>query len=106
MPYDEGLAERVRDAVPDHCTERKMFGGIAWMDRGNMAVGIVGDDLMLRMGDAAEEALAEEHTRPMDFTGRPMKGMLFVEPEGIADDSQLHHWVQRALVFTQGLPSK
>lgn len=106
MVFDEGLAERVRDVVPAHCTERKMFGGIAWMDRGNMAVGIVGDDLMLRMGDAATEALQEPHTRPMDFTGKPMRGMLFVEPEGIADDSQLRDWVERALAFTRGLPAK
>lgn len=106
MAFDEALAARVRDALPGHCTEKRMFGGLCFLDRGNMACGIVGDTLMLRMGDAAEAALREPHARPMDFTGRPMKGMLFVEPEGVADDDQLRDWVGRALAFTASLPAK
>ena len=106
MAFDEALAERVRDALPGHATEKRMFGGLCFLDRGNMVCGIVGDDLMLRLGADAEAALAEPHARPMDFTGRPMKGMVFVAPEGVADDSQLRDWVGRALAFTASLPAK
>lgn len=106
MAYDEGLAGRMRGALPGHVTERKMFGGLCFLDRGNMCCGIVGDDLMLRMGDGAEAALREPFTRPMDFTGRPMKGLLFVAAEGIADDDQLRDWTERALAFTGTLPAK
>ena len=75
MAYDEELAERVRDvlATEDGLTERKMFGGLAFMVRGRMACGIVGNDLMLRLGaDSAERALERPHARPMDFTGPAM----------------------------------
>lgn len=108
MAYDEGLAQRIRDATPRGVdwTERKMFGGLCFMHRGHMTYGIVGDDLMLRMGEDAEAALAEPHTRPMDFTGKPMRGMLYVSAEGVADDDQLRAWIERALAFNVRQPAK
>ncbi len=83
-----------------------MFGGLAFMFRGHMTCGIVGDDLMLRLGDEAQEALREPHTRPMDFTGKPMRTMLYVSPEGVADDDQLRAWIERALAVNQRQPAK
>ncbi len=107
MVYDEGLAQRMRDAMPGHVSEKKMFGGLCFMDRGNMACGIVGDKMMLRL---SKELVAEYRTEPdtadMDFTGRPMPSMMYVLPEAIADDDQLRVWVERALSFSSGLPSK
>ncbi|WP_369959963.1 TfoX/Sxy family protein [Pseudomonas benzenivorans] len=92
MAYDEGLAERLREALQGQAdiTERKMFGGMAFMVRGHMCVGILGDVLMARVGPGAyEQALALPHVRPMDFTGRPMRGYVFVDPPGIAEDADL-----------------
>jgi TfoX/Sxy family transcriptional regulator of competence genes len=109
VAYDETLADRVRDGLAqrDGLTERKMFGGIAFMLAGNMAVGIVGDDLMVRLDPAdAESALTEEHVRPMDFTGRPMKGMVFVGPDATASDDDLASWVDAGADFAASLPPK
>lgn len=109
MAYDEGLAERLRDvlaAVPE-VRERKMFGGLAFMVRGHMSVGIIDDDLMARVGpDAHADVLTEPHVRPMDFTGRPMKGYVYVAAEGVAEDADLAAWVDRCLGFTSTLPPK
>jgi TfoX/Sxy family transcriptional regulator of competence genes len=78
--------------------EKKMFGGLTFMVAGKMACGVVHDDLMVRVGpDGDEAALAEPHTRPMDFTGRPMRGMVYVDPAGLATDADLGHWVDRAV---------
>lgn len=109
MAFDEALAERVREALVGRADvgERKMFGGIAFMVGGNMAIGVVGDDLIVRLDPAdAERALAEPHTRPMDFTGRPMKGMVFVDPEGTADDRDLVSWVDAGADHAASLPPK
>lgn len=106
MAYDEGLAARVRDASRVAWTEKRMFGGLCFMHRGHMVCGIVGDRLMLRMGDDAEAALREPHTAPMDFTGKPLRGMLYVEAEGVADDDQLRGWVERALQWNAVQPAK
>ena len=87
MAYDEELADRVRNALASRSevSERKMFGGIAFMIEGNMAVGVMGEELMVRLGpDEAPRALEEPHTRVMDFTGRPMKGFVIVEVQAIA----------------------
>ena len=100
MAYDEGLADRIRKALHDRddIEERKMFGGITFMVAGRMACGVVHDDLMVRVGpDGHEAALTEPHTRPMDFTGRPMRGMVYVEPAGTRSDSDLARWVDRAV---------
>ncbi len=109
MPYDENLAERVRavfQSEPGY-TERKMFGGLCFMVGGNMAVGVTGSDLMVRPGpDNFEAALALPHARPMDFTGRPMKGFVYVESSGIATDPALAEWVERGAGFARSLPAK
>jgi TfoX/Sxy family transcriptional regulator of competence genes len=109
MAYDEQLADRIRAALPDRddVTERKMFGGIAFMVGGNMTCGVIKEDLMARVGpDADEQALEEPHTRPMDFTNRPMKGYIYVAPEGVADDDSLQAWVDRCVDFAESLPRK
>jgi TfoX/Sxy family transcriptional regulator of competence genes len=109
MAYDETLAARIRAALDgrDDVREQRMFGGIAFMVSGHMAVGIVGDRLMLRLGDeGADTALREPHVAPMDFTGRPMTTMVYVEPAGISDDAALTGWVERALAFNETLPPK
>jgi TfoX/Sxy family transcriptional regulator of competence genes len=109
MPFDDALADRIRDvlAARENVTERKMFGGIAFMIGGNMAVGVIGDDLMVRLDPAdAQRALAEPHTRPMDFTGRPMKGMVYVDAAGAAADTDLAEWVEAGADFAASLPPK
>ena len=109
MSYDEGLAERLRDALDSHrgISEKKMFGGLAFMSRGYMFVGITGDILMARIGpDYYEQALSRPHVRVMDFTGKPMKGYVFVDPPGFESDSDLLDWVQRCHRFVQSLPPK
>ncbi len=109
MAYDEALAARIRQALaprPD-IDERKMFGGLAFMLRGNMCCGVAGETLMLRLGnDGAAAALREPHTRPMDFTGKPLKSMVYVEPAGIAAPEDLNRWVNRAADFAATLPPK
>jgi TfoX/Sxy family transcriptional regulator of competence genes len=109
MAYDEGLAERFRDALRDAqgIGEKKMFGGLCFMLGGHMMVGIVKDVLMARVGEAAQaEALSKRGARPMDFTGKPMKGYVFVDPIGIAEDRELESWIAMAHRFVEGLPSK
>lgn len=109
MAFDEALAARIRTALTprEDVDERRMFGGLAFLIRGNMACGVVGGMLMVRLGDAgAAAALAERHVRPMDFTGRPMRSMVYVEQEGLATDDELHRWVDRAADFALTLPPK
>jgi TfoX/Sxy family transcriptional regulator of competence genes len=109
MAYDEVLAERIRAVLADRpgISERKMFGGIAFMVGGHMLCGVTGGDLMVRLGeDGADAALDEPHTRPMAFTGRPMKGYAYVAPAGTAGDAALRAWLDRALAFVATLPPK
>lgn len=109
MAYDEDLAERVRHVLGSltPCTEKKMFGGLAYMVRGNMAAGIVKHDLMVRVGpEKYELALSQPFTRPMEFTGRVMKGMVFVAPEGVDDLEDLRRWVKMGVDFCLTLPAK
>ena len=109
MPYNEQLVERVRGVLARKRSvrERKMFGGLTFMVRGNMACGVENNRLMVRVGpDAYEDALDRPHARPMDFTGRPMRGMVFVEPTGLKSDKDLKAWVQRGVDFAMSLPAK
>ncbi len=109
MAYDEGLAERLREVLQSRrgVTEKKMFGGVAFMVDGYMAVGIVRDTLMARVGPAAyEQALHMPHVREMDFTGKPMKGYVYVAPEGFEAQSELEAWVERCVTFVGTLPKK
>lgn len=126
MAYDKGLLERLREVlhvVPPSggftpeppeggttnlcVTEKKMFGGMCILVNGNMCCGIVDDILMARVGaDQYEECLALPHAREMDFTGRPMKGMVNIDPEGTAEDADLKAWIERCMSFMNTLPPK
>ena len=109
MPNDEQLVGRVRGVLAKKrdVAERKMFGGLTFMVRGHMACGVENDRLMVRVGPAAyDDALGRPHARPMDFTGRPMKGFVFVEPAGLESDRDLEAWVQRGVDFAMSLPAK
>jgi hypothetical protein len=109
MPYDEGLAERIRDIFDERSdvVEKKMFGGLCFMVSGHMCCGIVGDTLMARVGpDAHEECLKQKYVKEMDFTGKPMKGFVYVQPEGIGEDPELSGWVDKCLGFVLSLPKK
>lgn len=109
MAYDEGLAQRMREAlatIPD-IDEKKMFGGIGFLLNGNMACGVNKDDLIVRVGpEAYETALAEPHTKEFDMTGRPMKGWVVVRPAGYETDEALKGWVQRGVDFALTLLPK
>ena len=109
MAYDEDTAKRVRGALgkTPGVVEKRMFGGIAFLVRGNMCCGVIGDRLMLRVGpEGYDSALARPHAQEMDFTGKPMKGLVYVEPEGFASSRDLKAWVEKALRFTLSLPAK
>jgi TfoX/Sxy family transcriptional regulator of competence genes len=102
MSYDEKLAARVRALLStrDDVVERKMFGGLCFMVNGAMCCGLTKNDFMVRVGaDQYEEALAHPHARPMDFTGRPLKGMVYVAPEGLRTTAALARWVRRGIEF-------
>lgn len=109
MAFSEKLAERIRQQLNDETgiVEKKMFGGLAFMVNGNMSCGVVGEDLMVRVGaEAYESALAEPDAREMDFTGRPMKGMIYIAADGIRTAKRLAFWVQKGLKFAKSLPAK
>jgi TfoX/Sxy family transcriptional regulator of competence genes len=109
MVFDQGLTQRIRETIgerPD-LVEKKMFGGIGFMLRGNMACGVNKDDLIVRVGPQGYEAsLAQPHTRPFDFTGRPMKGWIMVGRDGYEADEDLEKWVQKGVDFALSLPTK
>lgn len=109
MAYDEGLAQRIRETLSgrDDVVEKKMFGGLCFMVRGHMACGIVKDEIMVRVGKARyEDSLAQPHAREMDFTGRALKGMVYVSPEGVESDADLAEWVGRGTANAESLPPK
>jgi TfoX/Sxy family transcriptional regulator of competence genes len=109
MAYSEELANRVRAIakVRPTVTEKKMFGGLAFMLNGNMFCGVTQDSLMARVGPGQYEAsLAKPHVRLMDFTGRPMKGYVYVDPAAIAADQDLKSWVELCADYALTLPPK
>jgi hypothetical protein len=109
MAYDEELADRVRALITAHgeTSERRMFGGIGFMIGGNMSVGVIGEDLIVRLDpEDAERALTEPGVREFDFTGRPMRGWIFVGPEATADEEILAGWVEAGARYAASLPSK
>jgi TfoX/Sxy family transcriptional regulator of competence genes len=106
VAFDEGLADRVRGALAgvEGVTEKKMFGGLTFMLGGKMCCGVVGERLMVRVGpDAYEDALAEPFAAPMDFTGRPLKGMVYVDGDGFREDDALSRWVGKGVEFVNSL---
>ena len=109
MAFDEGLAERIRALLADQADvrERKMFGGLCFLCGGNMACGIVGDELMVRVGpDGWSAALSQPPAREMDFTGRSMKGMVYIGIDGFAEEVDLARWVEQGTAYARSLAPK
>lgn len=109
MAYSEELADRIRGVIgaPPELAEREMFGGVGFMVQGNMAVGVIDDELMVRVHkDGTDAALQEPGTRMFDFTGRPMKGWVMVGDPGISTEDSLTQWVQQGVDYALSLPPK
>lgn len=109
MAFDERLAERIRVVLGERSDveERRMFGGLAFMVGGHMSCGIVGSSLMVRLDpESAERLLSEPHTRPMDFTGRPMRSFLYVDPAALKTLAGLRRWIARAVEAAERRPPK
>jgi TfoX/Sxy family transcriptional regulator of competence genes len=110
VAFDDALAQRIRSALAQAdpaTTERRMFGGLAFLQRGLMVVGVSGDTLMARVGPAQHaDSLARPHVRPMDFTGRPMNGYVYVDPPGLQSAAELRFWLDRSRHFVATLPAK
>ena len=109
MAYDQRLADEIRARVGRHpdLIEKQMFGGIAFMIGGNMAVRVSGDELMVRVGkEAHDEAEAKPGARIFDLFARPMRGWVVVAPEGFATDGDLENWIQQGVSYAKTLPRK
>lgn len=107
MAFSGALARRVRALLPGDTIEKKMFGGLAFLLDGNMACAILGDDLVVRVGKASyRDASEQPHTRPFDFTGRPMRGWIVVAPAGTATPDALERWVLAGARTAAALPPK
>lgn len=106
--YDERLAERVRAALAEHrgVSERKMFGGLAFLVDGKMCVGVLKDELIVRTGaERYLDALKSPHARPMDFTGRVSRGMVYVSPAGVTRGAALKRWVDAGVTAAREAPA-
>ncbi len=109
MAYNEAVAERIRKVLVRRkgLAERKMFGGIAFMLDGNMCCGVVDDKIVLRLGkEGSDEALKDPYVKVMDFTGRPIRSMVYLDPDGVARETELKKWLDRSVKFTSSLPKK
>ncbi|MEX2135144.1 MAG: TfoX/Sxy family protein [Acidimicrobiia bacterium] len=109
MAYNSGLADdiRARIGIRADLTEREMFGGIAFMVGGNMAVGVSGDDLMVRVGrETYDEALTRPGVRDFDMSGRPMRGWVLVSDKGYSTEADFTSWVERGVSYAESLPPK
>ncbi len=109
MPYSRQLADRVRQTLGKQrgLAEKRMFGGVCFLLRGNMLAGIWEQSLIVRLGlDEAAKALKEPNVREFDVTGRPMRGWVIVDPDGLERDEQLAAWLARAQAFVETLPAK
>ena len=109
MAFDEDLARRISECLGEFpgLAEKRMFGGLAFLQDGNMLVGVIGDDLIARVGpDATDGALTLPGTRAFDFTGRPMRGWVVVDGSVLDDHAALDEWIARAQVFVDTLPPK
>ena len=109
MAYSETLAERVRRLLARQrpVSERRMFGGLAFMVRGHMCCGIQGERLMARVGpELYDKALKWPHARPMDFTGKPIRGFVYVQPAGLKTAAQLRRWVSASVAYARSAPPK
>lgn len=109
MAFDENLAVRIRTALrrKKGIEEKKMFGGLCFLLHGHMLVGVWKNSLIARIGqEQADEAMLEPNVKAMDITGKPMKGWITVEPNGVTDEGAVKEWVQRATKFVAKLPAK
>jgi TfoX/Sxy family transcriptional regulator of competence genes len=109
MAFSEPLADRVRAALARRrgVSEKKMFGGVAFLANGHMFCGVNRDDVVVRVGpDAWAKALSRKHARPMDFTGRPLSGYVYVAPPGVRTAALLKTWVDQGLRFARTLPPR
>ena len=105
MAYNEELEKRLNfalkvfpNSITEHITKKRMFGGLAIMYKGKMTVGIVKNDLMVRVvGNKMDVILKQKEVRPMDFTNRPMKEFIYVSPKGFETEEQLHNWIELGL---------
>lgn len=107
--YDKGLAERLKDIMGSmlEMEPNYMMGGFGYLMNGNMCVGVWGDQLIIRIGIEAAQSIADEpFVKPMDITGRPMRGWAMILPEGLGEDDQLRRYVDMAIFFCAGLPPK
>jgi TfoX/Sxy family transcriptional regulator of competence genes len=109
LVYNEQLASKIRTIVARRkgWTEKKMFGGIAFMLNGKMCCGVIKDDLLVRVGaERNDEALALANSRPMDFTGKPMKGFIYVDSKGWSKEASLKKWVDMGIDYVSSLENK
>ena len=109
MAYSEGLAKRLRGLLRGKYdfTEKKMFGGLCFMINGNMFCGVLKDNMIVRVGkEAYEDTLAKPNVHPMDFTGRPLRGFVYIEPEGYSTKQLLLKWIDQGIKFASSLPPK
>ena len=109
MPYDSGLARRLEDILEGRpgFQQKKMFGGIGWLLNGNMCVGVYKEFLITRIGEEqAAKLFGESHVKPMDITGKPMKGWAMVAPGGVAEDADLQRHTGLAIDYVMTLPAK
>lgn len=109
MSFDENLASRVRKLLARHhsVNERKMFGGLCFMVNGHMCCGVIKQNLVIRIGpENYDEALSKPHVRKMDFTGRALKGFIYVDADGYQSDESLKNWIKTGLKFVSSLPPK
>jgi TfoX/Sxy family transcriptional regulator of competence genes len=109
MPYSTDLAARIRSQLGSAAgiTEKKMFGGIGFLINGNMACGVIGEDLVLRIKpEDTTQVLAQPDTRPFDFSGKPMAGWIYVDPAGFTTDPELKDWIQQGIDYAKSLPAK
>ena len=109
MTLDEGLAQRIRDQISDLAgyEEKRMFGGIGFLLRGNMACGVNKENLIIRVGpDYYQEALSKPNAKIFDMTGRPMTGWIVVTEAGYQKDAGFQEWVDRGVAFALTLPAK
>lgn len=111
MAFDESLAQRTREVLveligPGAVGERKMFGGLAFMVNTHMACGLIGDDLMIRVGPHEHDHAVARGAQEMDFTGRPMRGMVVVPGPAVADEDTLRGWVTQAVAYATSQPPK
>ena len=108
MAYNLKLAQRLRSELSEMpVIEKKMFGGIGFLLNGNMACGVHKDSLIVRIDPEKHSGLLKKpHVRPFDMTGRPMKGWLLVEADGVKTDKQLSAWVKDSVGFASTLPAK